>query len=130
MFGNPDAALEDWLGRVNKGETKAVCALYHEDAVLLPTFSGQRFAKPAGRRSYFQHLATHGNLSVSLTRDSLLVQHLGGTLYCLSGLYDWKFDEGERHHEFASRFTFLMDLSRPDPILHHHSSRVPGASSP
>ena len=53
----------------------------------------------------------HGNLQIA----DLMV----------NGIYDFQFLMDGTLLTFPSRFTFVIDLEKESPILHHHSSQVP-----
>jgi hypothetical protein len=104
-----------------------VLALYDESAVLIPTFSNRLLSTPETIREYFETLCSREGLTISLHGKPRLVSAVGGGLYVLAGIYRWGFTVDDEPLEFEARFTFLLDLGRPRPILHHHSSQVPRA---
>jgi hypothetical protein len=125
-YETPQRVLQDWISGINAGDIGTITAMYAEDAVLLPTFSNKRLKTPAERRGYFERLAAKGHLSVELHPRTLTVQPYSASLFGLSGIYCWHFDddEGELLY-FEARFTFTIDLGRAAPILHQHSSQIP-----
>ena len=124
-YESPQQALQVWLDAVNAADVKTVTAMYKEDAVLLPTFSNKRLTTPEGRWGYFERVGGKPQLSVELHKRTLVVQQFSENIYGLCGIYLWKFEEDEDLLSFEARFTYTMDLSREDPILHHHSSQIP-----
>jgi hypothetical protein len=74
---------------------------------------------------YFEQLATRQGVGVKLHDKSLRTQLMSDTLHTLSGVYSFEFEVDQVLLSFPSRFTFVVDLSREKPILHHHSSQVP-----
>ncbi len=117
--------LQQWLDGINSGDVDGVTSLYKEDAVLLPTFSSRRLTRPAERRAYFERVSSKLKLSVELHQRTLVMQQFSDSIHGLSGIYLWRFEEDEEMLSFEARFTYTVDLSRPDPILHHHSSQIP-----
>lgn len=104
---------------------EAVETLYSQHAVLIPTFSPHTVGAPEGIRNYFEQLATRDNLKVRLHEKSLRKQSISNQVHALSGIYTFEFEVDQVLLAFPSRFTFVVDLSLENPILHHHSSQVP-----
>lgn len=121
----PKDILMEWMDAVNHGDINGLLALYDEHAVLIPTFSNKLPNTPDKLRQYFEKLGSREGLSIALHEKTLQVQHIKEDMYVLSGIYNWRFDvEGEMLN-FEARFSYILDLSKPKPILHHHSSQVP-----
>ena len=110
---------------VNALAVDDLLALYDEDAVLLPTFSEDFLANKKGIRGYFEKLCAQGEIEVSLNEGSLLERTLVDGLHSISGIYRWRLGGDEETVVIEARFTFVMDLNRSSPILHHHSSQLP-----
>lgn len=127
QFTAPQPILDAWLRAVNRGDPREVAALYSEHAILLPTFSHKFLRDLRSRAEYFQWLAEQRGLQVALREDTLVVQGVSAArhCHCLSGVYDWNFEVGGEARNFAARFTFIVDVSLPQPIVHHHSSSLP-----
>lgn len=125
MFSTSRDVLDDWTQGVNTGAFDSVIGLYHEEAVLLPTFSNHIFADQAGITSYFEQLGARGHISIELHENTIRRQQHSGTLETISGIYGWRFDVENEPLTFEARFTFICDLGLTSPILHHHSSQVP-----
>ena len=125
MYDNPREALDLWVSLVNALEVDDLLALYHEDAVLLPPFSNDLLTDKEGIRGYFEELVTQQEIEVSVDENSMVAQSLSDGLHSLSGIYRWRFKKSDDALTFEARFTFILDLSRPSPILHHHSSQLP-----
>ena len=125
MFENPKQVLQAWLSGLNSGNLDEVLSLYSEDAVLLPTFSNKCLAGPEDIKDYFEKLGGHKNLNVQLHEKTLLVQNFSHNLYSMSGIYAWRFEVDDENLKFEARFTFIVDLKRSRPVVHHHSSQVP-----
>lgn len=125
MLKSSKEVLNLWLQAVNRGNVDSLLGLYNRDAVLIPTFSNRVHDTPEKLREYFKKLGSREELSVALHERTLTTQHLKDDVYALSGIYNWRFSiEGELLN-FEARFSYVLDLSRPAPILHHHSSQIP-----
>jgi len=121
----PKDILMEWMDAVNNGDVEVLLAMYDEHAVLIPTFSNKLPNTPDKLREYFEKLGSREGLSIALHEKTLQVQPIKEDVYALSGIYNWRFDvEGEMLN-FEARFSYIVDLSKPRPILHHHSSQVP-----
>jgi hypothetical protein len=124
-FKNPEEVLFQWVSRVCSGNPDNIAALYHESAVLVPTFSPHTVITTEGVRNYFGQLATRDGLGVRLHNKALRKQSLSDTVHTLSGIYSFEFEVDQVLLSFPSRFSFMVDISLATPILHHHSSQVP-----
>lgn len=121
----PKDVLVEWMDAVNNGDVEGLLALYDEHAVLIPTFSNKLPNTPDKLRDYFEKLGSREGLSIALHEKTLHVQPIKDDIYMLSGIYNWRFDvEGEMLN-FEARFSYILDLSKPRPIMQHHSSQVP-----
>lgn len=121
----PVDILSQWMNAVNNADVATLLALYDKTAVLIPTFSNKFLNTPDKMRDYFEKLASREELSITLHEKTLSVQDLQNETYILNGIYNWRFQvEGELLN-FEARFTYVIDLSKPNPIIHHHSSQVP-----
>jgi len=117
--------LAEWMLAVNQGDLERLLALYHENAVLIPTFSNRLLSNPAKIRDYFATLGSREELSIALHEKTVIVQPLKNEIYGVTGIYCWRFLlEGELL-SFEARFSYLLDLALSRPILHHHSSQIP-----
>jgi hypothetical protein len=117
--------LTEWMLAVNQGDLERLLALYHENAVLIPTFSNRLLSNPAKIRDYFVTLGSREELSIALHEKTVIIQPLKNEIYGVTGIYCWRFLlEGELL-SFEARFSYLLDLALSRPILHHHSSQIP-----
>jgi len=121
----PKDILMQWMDAVNRGDVEALLALYDEHAVLIPTFSNKLPKTPDKLRAYFEKLGSREGLSIALHEKTLQVQPINDDIYALSGIYNWRFDVDGEMLNFEARFSYIVDLSKPRPIVHHHSSQVP-----
>ena len=125
QYQNAEDVLSAWITGICNGAIDMVEALYHENAVLVPTFSPHTVNTTEGIRNYFEQLATRDNLQVRLYEKSLKKQFLGGKAWILGGIYAFEFEVDQLLLTFPSRFTFAVNLEYEKPIIHHHSSQVP-----
>ena len=124
-FTVPEDLLKRWLSRVNEGDIEGLLTLYDDQAILIPTFSNRLLNGPQKRREYFENLVHREDLSLALHEKTLVVQAMGASLHSLCGIYCWRFAVDGELLSFEARFSFLVDLARPNPILHHHTSQIP-----
>lgn len=117
--------LEQWMKAVNDGNVKTLLNLYDNNAVLIPTFSNRLLNTPEKLKDYFEKLGNREDLSIALHEKTLITQELGNQIFSLSGIYNWRFAVDGELLNFEARFSYLIDLSKPNPILHHHSSQIP-----
>jgi len=121
----PREVLDRWMLAVNRGDVEGLLGLYDRQAVLIPTFSNRILNTPDQMREYFEKLGSREELRFALHEKTLIVQELQNQMYSLSGIYNWRFVVERELLNFEARFSYLMDLSRPGPILHHDSSQIP-----
>jgi len=122
---NPQEILNTWLKSVNDGEIETLLSLYHESAVLIPTFSNRILNDPKKIQAYFEKLNSREELCVALHEKTIEVQTITDTIHSVSGIYCWRFAVDDEMLSFEARFSFVLDLSLENPILHHHSSQIP-----
>lgn len=122
---DPNQFLLRWAERVVDRDLDSVLALYDASAVLIPTFSNRLLSGRERIQEYFEALCARDGLSLSLHEKPRLVTALGGGLHALAGIYRWGFAVEGAPLNFEARFSFLLDLDRSAPILHHHSSQIP-----
>ncbi|NOU22087.1 MAG: DUF4440 domain-containing protein [Methyloglobulus sp.] len=125
MTKKPEDVLKDWMLAVNTGDVEGLLALYDENAVLIPTFSNRLLNTPEKLREYFERLGGREELSIALHEKTLIIQSMPNEVYFLSGIYCWRFAVEEELLSFEARFSYVVDLSLPRPIIHHHSSQIP-----
>jgi hypothetical protein len=126
MMKSPKDVLQQWMRAVNNGDIESLLALYDSKAVLIPTFSNRLLNTPDKLKDYFEKLGSREDLSIALHERTLIVQDLDSqSTFSLSGIYNWRFDIDGELLNFEARFSYVIDLSKPSPILHHHSSQIP-----
>ena len=117
--------IQVWLDAVNARKLDAVVDLYAADAQLLPTFSPHTLRNRETRFAYFEQLGTRPGMEVSLHEKTLRVQVVAPNVEIINGIYRFQFAIDDEPLVFEARFSYLIDLSRAAPILHHHSSQIP-----
>ena len=125
MIKKPKDILEQWMKAVNDNNVESLLSLYDNEAVLIPTFSNRLLNTPEKLRDYFEKLGSREELSIALHEKTLIIQELGNQIYSLSGIYNWRFAVDGELLNFEARFSYLIDISKQNPILHHHSSQIP-----
>lgn len=125
MKHSPRAVLEQWMQAVNQADVESLVSMYDENAVLIPTFSNRLLNTPEKIRGYFEKLGERPELSISLHEKTLVIQNLAEQQYVLGGLYNWRFSVDDEVLNFEARFSYVFDLSKEHPIVHHHSSQIP-----
>jgi hypothetical protein len=127
MSDTPEDIIERWMEYVNKLEVENVVELYDDESLLMPTFSPHRISKPKQINEYFRQLSTRKNMRVELHSGSLMKTEIGENKYIMTGIYSFHFVVDDVGLTFPSRFTFILDVLREKPIIHHHSSQIPRA---
>lgn len=125
MNQSPRDILEQWMQAVNNADVEGLLNLYDPDAVLIPTFSNRVRNTPEKLRDYFETLGSRPELSIALHAKTLITQEMQNQIYALAGIYNWRFAVDGKVLNFEARFTYVMDLAKPNPIVHHHSSQIP-----
>ena len=125
MTNEPRQILDQWMQAVNGADVESLLKLYDASAVLIPTFSNRVLNTPEKLRDYFEKLGSRPDLSIALHEKTLIIQELENQHYALAGIYNWRFAVDGEILNFEARFSYVMDLSKPNPILHHHSSQIP-----
>lgn len=124
-MNQPKELIKQWINAINHLDVEKVLSLYAKSAILIPTFSNRILNSPDKLRNYFERLVNREGLSVTLHENTLSTQSLHNDKYILSGIYNWQFEVDKEMLNFESHFTFLVDLSKINPIIHHHSSQIP-----
>jgi hypothetical protein len=122
---NPDDFLREWARLINARDLDRVLALYGDGAVLIPTFSNRLLSRPERIREYFEMLYSRDQLSITLHDKPRTVSTISDRIHALAGIYRWRFSVEDEPLDFEARYSFILDLERPAPILHHHSSQIP-----
>lgn len=125
MRETPEDVLKAWMHFVNTADVPSLLGLYHESAVLIPTFSNRLLNTAESIGDYFERLGSREDLSIALHEKTLKVQCLRDEIYALSGIYCWRFAMDGELFSFEARFSYMLDLALSKPIIHHHSSQIP-----
>jgi hypothetical protein len=91
-FKTAEEVLFQWVSRVCSGNADDIADLYHESAVLIPTFSPHTVMTPEGVRDYFVQLASREGLGVRLHNKALRKQSVSESLHTLSGICSFEFE--------------------------------------
>ena len=118
--------LDHWMKAVNGRALDDARRLYREDAVLVPTFGKDVLSSTEAIAAYFVNITDGRELQVVVRDETVREQGEPGSSQVISGIYDWRIREDGEEQRIAARFTFVMDPGSEGPILHHHSSRLPG----
>ncbi|MBN1938098.1 MAG: nuclear transport factor 2 family protein [Candidatus Aminicenantes bacterium] len=121
----PEQVLHDWIRAVNEKNEGLIEELYEPAALVMPTFSNMFLDRNDKKIGYFKTLFARNELLVTLHPRTVRVQYVGSSVAVVSGLYCWSMTVEEEPVSYEARFSFVLDLSQPRPILHHHSSQIP-----
>ena len=110
--------LESWVEKIRTNDPKQVASLYHDDGLLLGTFSDIE------RKGYELILAYFENLLKSQVDVEIVTQHKHDTdsIVVNSGLYNFIVDGKTVNARFSFVFIKIHDNWK---ILSHHSSVLP-----
>ena len=125
MIATPEALIHAFIEGVNTGAPEQLINLYHENAVLIPTFSSRMRKSPQQIRDYFETLCQHKDMSISLHDTTITTLPILNNSFAISGLYCWRFSVDDEMLNFEARFSYVVNLDLPRPILQHHSSQIP-----
>lgn len=125
IIKKPEDVLKEWMQAINNADVAKLLSLYSEKAVLIPTFSNRVLNTPEKITEYFEKLGSREELSIALHEKTLIVQPINDSGYSLSGIYCWRFMLDGELLSFEARFSYILDLALPRPIIHHHSSQIP-----
>ena len=125
MSHTPEKLLAQWVEYVNEREVDNVVKLYDYKSTILPTFTQDPLSTPKQIKEYFKQVSSRNNLRVELHAETLKKYKIDENKYILIGTYSFHFIVDNASLTFPSRFTFVLDMSRERPILHHHSSQIP-----
>ena len=110
--------LENWVDKIRTNDPKQVLNLYHDDGLLLGTFSDKERIGKDLILEYFE------NLLKSKVDVEIVTQHKHESEFLVtnSGLYNFIVDE----KVVNARFSFVFIKTDDDwKILSHHSSVLP-----
>ena len=110
--------LKIWVEKIRGNNANHVAELYHDDGILLGTFSD---IKRHGKELIFNYFE---NLLKSKIDVEIITQHEYKTdsIIVSSGFYDFKVDDKTR----KARFSFVFVKTKESwKILSHHYSELP-----
>ena len=116
----PLKILKSWQHYLNEENLTAVLKLYNLSCVLIPTFSSEILTDQQQIKEYFVKVIEVQKAKVKFLPNSISEKQVGENMYILSGKYFFHLIE---KNKIPARFSFLINLSSKNPILHHHSSR-------
>ena len=125
MLSDPKEVIYQWIHAINTGNIQALLALYHKEAVLIPTFSNRILNTPEKIEDYFTKLSCREELSLAIHANTVHVHHLMDDFYSVTGIYCWRFSIDGELLSFEARFSCVVNLREKSPILQHHSSQIP-----
>ena len=117
--------LQEWMKGINSADVEKLLSLYNDEAVLIPTFSNRLLDTKEKIKDYFEKVGSKEQLSIALHDNTVITQEIGKDLFSVSGIYNWRFDIDGELFNFEARFSYIFDLTKEKPILHHHSSQIP-----
>ena len=113
--------LQRWVDEIKRGDPKRVAGLYHDDGILLGTFSNKERVGYELILEYFENLLKS---SVDVEIVSEYSYDLVGSKVN-SGLYNFVTTGKTINSRFSFVWTPLNELLSPWRILSHHSSVMP-----
>jgi len=125
MFKTPKEFINNWMEKINSHKIDELLQLYNPEAVLIPTFSNKILSTPEKIKDYFYKISSHDEIHISLHEKTLLVHKIEESKFALYGIYCWNLSVDGELLSFEARFSYLIDISLKNPILHHHSSQIP-----
>lgn len=113
-----------WLDTVKKADLSQILSLYNEQAILQATFSREPYHGRDAISAYFENLLRKPSLDAKKDGETFCID-VGEGVYTICGNYTFIFEKDSKLQNFASRYSFVLDLKKESPILHHHSSLLP-----
>ena len=110
--------LKTWVKKIRTNDANQVAELYHNDGLLLGTFSDiERHGKKL-ILNYFENLLK-SKIDVEIITEH---EHKTESIIVSSGFYNFKVDE----KKIKARFSFVFVKTKGSwKILSHHSSELP-----
>ena len=118
--------LENWVSYMNLGDFDKLVSMYSVKALLFATFDKQPLNTHKLIQEYFRSFFAKEESGVEMNSSSVCNTNLGDSTYSSTGLYTFFFKEGGQLIRHDARFTFIFSRFSSGPILHHHSSLIPG----
>ena len=118
MSDSASELLQKWVSTIKQGDPKQVTNLYHENGILLGTFSPKERVGHELILEYFENLLQNP-VDVEIVSEHT---HSSESIAVNSGLYNF-ITNGKT---IASRFSFVYAKNDNEwKIISHHSSVVP-----
>ena len=118
MSDSTSELLQKWVSTIKQGDPKQVTNLYHENGILLGTFSPKERVGHELILEYFENLLQNP-VDVEIVSEHT---HSSESIVVKSGLYNF-ITNGKT---IASRFSFVYAKNDNEwKIISHHSSVVP-----
>ena len=115
------AIIENWLQKVESGDSKDVSKLYAEDGVLLGTMAANIKQGRRVIKTYFDTFLKKNPIGML---NSIVFQALGDEFGIADGNYTFELDEKGKRVFVSARYTFVVNLDT-GLIMTHHSSSNP-----
>ena len=113
--------LRIWVNEIKRGDPKRVAGLYHDDGILLGTFSNKERVGYELILEYFENLLKS---PVDVEIVSEYSYHIVGSAVN-SGLYNFVTNGKTINSRYSFVWTPLNEALSPWRILSHHSSVMP-----
>jgi len=128
LISDSENILNLWVKYFNEYNALGILTLYDTNACLIPTFSSIYFTSNKTIKGYFSKLFTKQLISVTV-KESKMDELNTTNCQIIFGVYTFTYMVEGTLITVPSRYTFLLDLERSRPILHHHSSMLPTKTS-
>ena len=106
---------------MNHSNFDKLMGLYAQNATLIPTFSDKILYTSKEIQEYFVMICGQWQGSVEINEESLKKKKIK-ELYLMNGEYTFQLCIHGEHQTRLAQFSFLIDPSREDAIILHHSS--------
>lgn len=113
-----DDLLKNWVTKIKENDAKQVVDLYHDNALLLGTFSNIERSGKEPIFNYFKNLL-QSKVDVELVT---IHEHKTDSVIAKSGLYNFIVDGKIIKARYSFLFVKIMENWK---ILSHHSSELP-----
>ena len=123
MANLAENVIQKWADYVNHSNFQKLLGLYAPDSTMIPTFFKKILINSSEIQEYFVMLS-EWETTVEIFEESFCSKRFEMG-YLVNGEYIFNMYRGEQSQSIPARFSFLLDPSREDPILLHHSSALP-----
>ncbi len=115
--------IQKWADYVNQSNFQKLLGLYAPDSTMIPTFFKKILLNSSEIQEYF-FMLSEWETTVEIFEESFCTKRFDMG-YLVNGEYTFNMNCDEQSQSIPARFSFLLNLSREDPILLHHSSAIP-----